>query len=89
MHFGAEYWRLLKDVSFLLCLIIVVLLIFMHDTVIRSKLGSDKEDAPIDYNITAGEYFVSYLNNVKVQFILDNYYYIISIKFNNCLFLCN
>lgn len=65
MHFGAEYWRLLKDISFLLCLIIVVLLIFMHDTVIRSKLGSDKEDAPADDNITAGEYFVSYLNNVK------------------------
>lgn len=46
MHFGAQYWRLLKDISFILCLIIVVLLIFMHDTVIRSKLGSDKEDAP-------------------------------------------
>lgn len=65
MHFGAEYWRLLKDISFILCLTIVVLLIFMHDTVIRSKLGSDKQDAPEDNNITAGEYFVSYLNNVN------------------------
>lgn len=63
MHFGAVYWRLLKDVSFLLCLIIVVLLIFMHDTVINSKIGSNTE-APEDSNVTSGESFVSYLNNV-------------------------
>ena len=47
MHFGAVDWRLLKDVSFFLCLIIVVLLIFMHDTVINSKIGSNTE-APED-----------------------------------------
>lgn len=63
MHFGAVYWRLLKDVSFLLCIIIVVLLIFMHDTVINSKIGSNYE-APEDKNVTVGESFVSFLNNV-------------------------
>ncbi|CAD8151578.1 unnamed protein product [Paramecium octaurelia] len=72
MHFGAVYWRLLKDVSFLLCLIIVVLLIFMHDTVINSKIGSNTE-APEDQNITSGESFVSYLNNIItiVQLVLN------------------
>lgn len=47
MHFGAKYWRLLKDFSFLLCVVIVFLLVFMHDTVINSKYGSDFE-APED-----------------------------------------
>jgi hypothetical protein len=86
MHFGATYWRLLKDISFILCLIIVILLIFMHDTVINSKLGA-KTEAPEDTNITAGENFVSYLNNVINILNLDYHYYTISFKFNNCIIL--
>ncbi|CAD8087418.1 unnamed protein product [Paramecium sonneborni] len=72
MRFGAVYWRLLKDLSFLLCLIIVVLLIFMHDTVINSKIASNTE-APEDKNITVGESVVSYLNNIItiIQLILN------------------
>ncbi|CAD8173112.1 unnamed protein product [Paramecium octaurelia] len=72
MHFGAVYWRLLKDLSFLLCLIFVILLIFMHDTVINSKIGSNTE-APEDTDVTTGENFVSYLNNVItiVQLVLN------------------
>ncbi|TNV75003.1 hypothetical protein FGO68_gene1012 [Halteria grandinella] len=87
MHFGAIYWRLLKDISFILCLIIVILLIFMHDTVVNSKLGS-KTEAPEDNNITAGESFVSYLNNVNFINFIDYYNYLISVKSNNSLILC-
>lgn len=63
MHFGAVYWRLLKDLSFILCLVIVILLIFMHDVVVNSKLGSNQEAPESDTKIP-GSNFVSYLNNV-------------------------
>lgn len=63
LDFGARYWRVVKDISFLLCILIVILLIFMHDTVINSKIGSNQE-APEDTEVTGGEIFVSYLNNV-------------------------
>lgn len=70
-RFGANHWRLLKDISFLLCSIIVVLLLLMHDTVVNSKLGSTVD---IDDNspVTPLESFVSYLNNVKYIFFIKN-----------------
>ncbi|CAD8133367.1 unnamed protein product [Paramecium octaurelia] len=72
MHFGAVYWRLLKDISFILCLVIVILLIFMHDIVVNSKLGSSQE-APEAEKKVPGENFVSYLNNIItiIQLVLN------------------
>ncbi|CAD8135704.1 unnamed protein product [Paramecium pentaurelia] len=72
MHFGAVYWRLLKDLSFILCLVIVILLIFMHDIVVNSKLGSNQEAPESDTKIP-GQNFVSYLNNIItiIQLVLN------------------
>ncbi|CAD8139457.1 unnamed protein product [Paramecium pentaurelia] len=72
MHFGAVYWRLLKDISFILCSVIVILLIFMHDIVVNSKLGSNQE-APESNTKVPGENFVSYLNNIItiIQLVLN------------------
>ncbi|CAD8052984.1 unnamed protein product [Paramecium sonneborni] len=72
MHFGAVYWRLLKDLSFLLCLVIVILLIFMHDIVVNTKLGSN-QIAPESETKIPGENFVKYLNNIItiIQLVLN------------------
>ena len=45
-RFGANHWRLLKDISFLLCSIIVLLLLLKHDTVVNSKFGSTVDAKP-------------------------------------------
>ncbi|KAM3134788.1 hypothetical protein pb186bvf_013113 [Paramecium bursaria] len=62
-RFGANHWRLLKDISFLLCSIIVLLLLLKHDTVVNSKFGSTVNVAPDEYT-SPFESFVSYINNI-------------------------
>lgn len=46
----------------------------MHDTIINSKLGSNGT-APEDTNVTAGEVFVSWLNNVNYNIDYLDYHH--------------
>ncbi|CAK93344.1 unnamed protein product (macronuclear) [Paramecium tetraurelia] len=73
MHFGQKHWRTLKDVSYILCVVIVLFFILMPDNIADGNLveGDNEEDEIITDSKKVQ--VVLYLNNIitVIQLILN------------------